>query len=182
VCHCAARVHVCFLQFAERPTLRWSQLGYLGRRLQAGRSGEALQRAIELVGCACLAGAAAYLILACWLAFEVFHDVQKTDDITRACYAAAKSKSASSTLVMELALRSPGTGVYKHTKCMIPVIQPSLVSRLLRPHPVFSRLASVCYHTLYTVCFQGSCVNITMQNTALYYPRHGRGPSLRLSS
>jgi hypothetical protein len=134
VCHCAARVHVGFLQFAEGTTLRWNQLGYLGRRLQAGRSGKALQRAIELVGCVCLAGAAAYLILARWLAFEVFHYVQETDNITRACYVAAKSKSASSTLVMELALRNPGIGVYKHTNCMTPVAQPSLVSG---PHPSF---------------------------------------------
>jgi hypothetical protein len=89
-----------------------------------------------------LGGASAYLILARWLFFDVIHDVQETNNITKACYVAARSKSASSTVVWESPLRSSVIRVYKHWKC-IPVTRPSVVSGRLAPHRVFLNRASL---------------------------------------
>jgi hypothetical protein len=79
-------------------------------------------------------GATAYLVLARWLFFDVVHDVQETNNITKACYVASRSKSASSTVVLESPLRSSVIRVYKHRKC-IPVTRPSVVSRRLGTPP-----------------------------------------------
>lgn len=47
-----------------------------------------------------------YLVLICWLCFDVVHGVQERNDVTKACYGAAISKSALSCVLAMVLRRS----------------------------------------------------------------------------